>query len=373
MSESPRSFDEVLRDVLEQGLKGTEFQASRFFRDWFRVHGSAFYFLFKKNLTVTNLQHAELIALLRLHTKEGARIPGDELQFQNPEQFTATLNNIVNCFSGQPADIVSTLVDQYRRLFQRTVVVRPLFGSAAVFLPYGLELDLAAMCAYSGYIHSAGALVYLRRVDKAAKSDLRDALSSHLARTVQEGKKLYFVAYAHEDFDEIDVPYQADLRHGLDDTKIYVQKFYLESSPLVSVLDEIAAELHEHLVLAPPGQPEIARKKYTEEAYAVRDRTLWLMVDHAVSNTPRTRGDHRYFICYDQQFKNETPLHLFDEDKPAWTAPITIPHTMLGAMLNLTRPHWPQKGVVKIADPFVGTGTSVLEALKFKKSEAKRS
>jgi hypothetical protein len=366
------SFRAALRAALNVAFKvDPTFSTATFFDEWFRKRGTSTYFLFKKNLAVTNLQHAELMALVRLHTRNAANaVPGNELQFQSPEQFTATLENIVKCFQGvgsKPSVIAATIVDLYANLLERTVVVRPLYGSAAVYLPPGMSLNdenLARMCAYSGYIHSCGPLVFLRRVDKATVSDFETALTQHIGRTADPKKKLYFAVYSHEDHDEYDRQFAADLRHGLDDVKIYLQKFYLESQPLVAVLGKIREAHDTHIALAPASDPETGRKEFKETPNAVTDRTLWLLADHSVSADVRTRGAHRYFVCYDQRFKNDTPLHFFDEDKPAWTAPITIPHTMLGAMLNITRTEWPEGNVV-IGDPFVGTGTTVLETLKF--------
>lgn len=369
MAESVDSFRAELRTALTNSFLDGRFRPHVFFADWFRVRGTGHYFLFKKNLTVTNLQHAELAALLRLHVRENGAPLGDELQFQTPAQFIATVRHIIECFGGDVETRVRTIIENYCRILKRTVVIRPLFGSAAVYTPPGMEIQLAQMCAYSGYIHSCGPLILLRRVDKATKAELQSSLQKHLDtdRTLPPGKKVYFVPYAHEDHDRWDEDYRADLRHGLDDVKIYVQKFFLESEPLVSVLSSIAEKLGDRLCLAQPGNPHEARHKYKTrpEKDILTDRSFWLLADHAVSDRPRTRGAHRYFVCFDQRFKNETPLHLFDEDKPAWTAPITIPHTMLGAMLNLTRPHWPRGTDAVIADPFVGTGTTVLEALKF--------
>ena len=74
------------------------------------------------------------------------------------------------------------------------------------------------------------------------------------------------------------------------------------------------------------------------------------------------------YICYEQHYKNENPFHLFDEDKVGWIDHTTIPHTLAGAMINITRP-WPDQRSVRIADPFSGSGTFWLEAIKLPKTK----
>ena len=95
-----------------------------------------------------------------------------------------------------------------------------------------------------------------------------------------------------------------------------------------------------------------------------RTKTLFLIVDHAVGVDPRYPDDVRFLICYEQEYVNENCFHLFDEDKPAWIDHTTIPHTLMGAMINITRPWWPKDGV-RICDPFCGSGTTWLEGFKF--------
>jgi len=93
-------------------------------------------------------------------------------------------------------------------------------------------------------------------------------------------------------------------------------------------------------------------------------RTIWLIVDRAIDQGAASEGNMFFYICYDQRYYNDNPFHLFDENKPAWIAHTTIPHTLTGAMINITRPYWPIRGKVVLADPFAGTGTTWLETLK---------
>jgi hypothetical protein len=170
------------------------------------------------------------------------------------------------------------------------------------------------------------------------------------------------VIYAHEDFTKYDRPKAADLRNGLDDVKVYLEKYYLGTQRLVEVLRLLEAQFDQHLHIMGPGPFQ----DRNEQALSKCDPTssLWLLVDHGTSDVPRHRGDDQYLICYEQQYKNETPLHIFDENKPAWIDHTTIPHTLMGSMLNITAPWWPKNKPPVIGDPFAGTGTTWLEAAK---------
>lgn len=53
-------------------------KAKPFFREWLRRRGTCYFFLFKKNLKVTNIQFADLLALMRSHFKaDGSEPPTD--------------------------------------------------------------------------------------------------------------------------------------------------------------------------------------------------------------------------------------------------------------------------------------------------------
>jgi len=96
------------------------------------------------------------------------------------------------------------------------------------------------------------------------------------------------------------------------------------------------------------------------------DKTLWFIADYSTDPDVPRRGNKRYYICYEQQYVNENPFHAMDENKPAWIAHTTIPHTLMGAMLNLA---WMYAAgptpKLKVCDPFVGSGTTWFEASKF--------
>lgn len=355
-------FQQRLYESLAAAEETSGFSQGKFFKSWFRQSGRSYYFLFKKNLSVTNIQFAELLALVQAHLDTASGEALGSVQFFSTEEFYEAIRSLADSLpdgdshSSRRARILAEL---YSPLLRRAVVVKPFFGSCSVFLPYHLDINLEAICAESGYIHSCGPSVFVRRVDKSLKSDFFRALQEHLPKSRPPGPPPFFVFYAHEDFTEDDRGQASDLRHGLDDVKIHVEKFYMSSDHLVTVFREMQTIFEGRLKIPNPGS--YLREHVGEHD---RDHTLWLVLDHNPGGAPRRRGEHPYFICYDQQFLNENPFHIFDENKPAWIAHTTIPHTLLGAMINLTRPFWRRDQTV-ICDPFVGSGTTWLEAQKF--------
>jgi hypothetical protein len=62
----PRSPKSKLEPMELSGRAGRE----RIFREWYQHYGNRYLFLFKKNLGVTNIQFAELLALIRVHLRD---------------------------------------------------------------------------------------------------------------------------------------------------------------------------------------------------------------------------------------------------------------------------------------------------------------
>ena len=96
-----------------------------------------------------------------------------------------------------------------------------------------------------------------------------------------------------------------------------------------------------------------------------RDHSLIFLRDYGIKNNLR-RGETVHYVLYDQLLHNQNPCHIFEENKPGWSAPITAPHTLFGAMLNLPRPFLPSEpsDQITVCDPFVGSGTTACEAAK---------
>src|SRR5207253_3797420 len=204
MTRAPKStgktFEELLSDLLfsSETLHRTQVHGSRdeverkwifsagdFFDKWFRENGQAYYFLFRKNLKVTNIQFAELLALIQSTARSKTTgKPAHELQFLSVSEFYEAVSDIVDSFPRQhksPRARYDLIAQMYYSLLSRHVAVECFFGSCAVFVPPNLQIDLPLICAHSGYVHSCGLNIYTRKIDKAKKDEFFTALSRHLA------------------------------------------------------------------------------------------------------------------------------------------------------------------------------------------------
>lgn len=343
------------------------FSPGKFFTNWFRKSGSAHFFLFRKNLKVTNIQFAELLSLIRSHTQQLSKLAlVYNLQFMSVSEFKEAISNLVEAFPRLDKESrYDFIAKQYCQIISQHIVVDCFYGSCAVFVPPLLRLDIEAVCAYSGYIHSCGHNIFIRNIDKATTEEFYDVIGNYVEHSVGNDKPVFFSVYAHEDFTEYDREKKEYLRNGLDDVKVYVEKFYMGSERLTSVLNDMAQRFAGKLIIPDPGNYNEQHQEIRDKGGIDRTRTLWLLVDRSTGEGAKETGPHRYFICYEQQLMNENPFPLFDENKPAWIGPITIPHTLLAAMINIAEPTRVKSEVVVLGDPFVGTGTTWLEALKY--------
>jgi hypothetical protein len=361
------------------GADYVRFISAQFFREWYRQCGRAYFILFKKSLTVTNIQFAELLALLREHTYSEARPHArrPNIHLSSPAEIRDTLEHLIETFSGgkledlHPAAVA--IAKAYGSMFSHTVAVAPLYNSCAVYLPPRLALRLEKLCGEAGYVHSCGLLVYHRKVYKALYQDLADDLHLHFRRERMTQSKIKtitkrrFIFYSHEDFDNFEHRADVALRDGIDTVKLHMDKSFMGSDSLLTVSSKLAADFPN--TLAVPLSPKDPVKwgpplwGGTEEGSA---SSFFLLADRAIVPTTLAPDAARFYICYEQLWKNENPLHLFDENKPAWVSHTTIPHTLMGAMINITRP-WKPGAEIGVMDPFVGSGTTWLEVLKFGK------
>lgn len=350
------------------------FSSDDFFNKWFLQQGQSHFFLFKKNLKVTNIQFAELFASIRCHTvlTDGHNDNNDnfaDVHFMTKSRFKHAVTELIRSF---PWDEDSrngsyrTIVQLYARLLKHLIVIDCLHGSCIIYTPRHLAIDTQAICAHAGYIHSCGPCVYINRVDDADQDHFLKSINDYLKSSARpDAQKVFFSVYAHEDFTRFDREQESSLRHGLDDVKIYIEKFYMGSHRLVSVLNEMRSRFKNVLEIPEPGDYRKKHRIFRGKKNVDTSHTMWLIIDHSIGDVLSQAGHDRYFVCYDQRFVNQSPFHIFDENMPAWRAHTTIPHTLAGAMLSITRPWWANTKRVIIADPFAGTGTVPLEMMKF--------
>ncbi|MCL6508421.1 MAG: hypothetical protein K6T59_15515 [Bryobacteraceae bacterium] len=232
------------------------FHPPQFFEAWFRTHGTPLFFLFNKNLKVTNIQFAELLALIRRYVTSSVDATPIEVQFVSPRDFNATVTHIISTFHRDPQHPDhrwKTLADLYADMISRLICVDAFFGSCAVFLPPGLRLSLIDVCFRAGYIHSCGLNVFTRNVYKARKEVFISRVLTHCRKHFTGGNKVLFRVYCHEDFTPYDRPYEKALQAGLDDVKIHLGKTYMGGAALVEVLEELNEKTGGMLIIPAPG------------------------------------------------------------------------------------------------------------------------
>ncbi len=360
------TIQQEFKKALRAATSGQKFDHSAFIDVWFRDAGSAFYFLFKKHLGVTNIQMAELFALIRSHlTFPDAERP--HLRFLSIPEFTDSLKQLLETFTHPNVkDRVDVITSLYTELYQRTIVIDAFYGSCAVYVPPTVSLDIDQICSESGYIHSCGATVFIEKVYKTQMSAFAEQIRKY-AGSAFDGKNIIFTAYAREDWPDKEEKMPGLIAKGIEEVKIPVSKFFMGRDPVQDVLTKLAKQCGGRLKVARPGHLREDQMRFEKDDPDTidRGRTLFLVVDRQIGDNPRHPADTRFFICYEQRIFNSNPCHVFDEDKPAWIDHTTIPHTLMGAMINVTQPWWPKRSTVKVCDPFVGSGTSWLEALKY--------
>lgn len=367
----------ITQDILLESLKNfctntTGKCKNSFFENWFTKHGKTYNFIFKQNLFVTNIQFRELIDLIQLNvTKENSRT---QINFMTTHEFINLTSNIIESFIDEKIlegirngerrveDICSNLsviCDRYINLFENTIVIDAFYTSCIVSVPSSLEIDIQQICFQSGYIHSCGENIYTRNMRKAKYESFVKRLEEYLETS---NKKLNFIMYTHEDFPIKNKIYVNDFqKHGLDEIKFYLEKFYMQNVSLMQVVEEL--KNNEKL----KDKINIIKKIDAKNRNA--EECIWMIIDRSIKDDLKYPGESKYYICYKQIYINENPFHIFDEDKPGWINSVTIPHTLMGAMLNIGRAgcindnHENYK--IKVIDPFVGSGTTLLETLKY--------
>lgn len=240
------------------------FQKGKVFDKWFFENSSSYFFLFKKNLKVTNIQYAELISLIQLNATRNGKQMGSEILFLSVNEFNQSFREILATFlpenlsmaslsslEGMEYDLKSLsleIADYLIGLLSNIVVVDTFYGSCAVYLPPNIEVDISTMCGLSGYIHSCGRNLYTRNITKAKKPEFLNAIGNYLSSNKSDKKK-FFAVYAHEDFSSFDREVEEELKNGLDDVKIHVEKYHMGIYFLVSILKTMDEKFNSELVI----------------------------------------------------------------------------------------------------------------------------
>lgn len=354
----------ILANSIIESIKESEFRWDIFFNKWYKESGNPYFFLFRKNLSVTNLQFTELFSLLTNNTKSSYNSEKSiKLIFQSTSHvrnsFEKAINSLLEGYSEGDYKMVEDFSILYLDVFSKTIPVDLFFGSCAVFLTPTLDIDLGSLVHQSGYIHSAGRQIYIRNIAKARKPEFIGTLENYVSR-LESKSKTPFVVYSHEDFSGFDNSSKDLLEKGLNSNKIYLEKMSMGRYRLSSIVLELVnnKKIKEKIIVAESGS---FREKHK---FNRPNSTIWLISDKSISSgNIKFSGQTRYYICYEQLYKSESPFIIFDENKPAWKSHTTLPHSLTASLINIAQPIV-QKG--NIVDPFGGTGTTWLETLRLK-------
>lgn len=350
---------DLLTTCIIQSIHEQEFHWEKFFKLWFRDKGTPFFFLFKKNLGVTNTQFLELFNLITVHSSCVLDKEVEcKLLFYGTEHikntFSEAIISLLENFDGKDVTRFYEFSDRYIDVFSVTVAVDMFYGSSAVFTPPGIIVNLDQVVADAGYIHSAGYSVYIRNIKKAKHSDFFQNVKEFVNQIPSETEveRIPFVVYSHEDFSAFDKEYTELMDRGIEQCKIFVEKMNMGSERLSTIISDLGETFKERLIVPKPGD-------YRYEHNFKKTKSLWLISDRSTSSGQlKNPGGNRYYICYEQVLKNDSPFFYFDENKPAWKSHTTMPHSLTAALLNIARPI-AAEGF--ICDPFGGTGTTWFE------------
>ena len=139
--------DEAMKDILIKCFIDDDTKDQRsFFDKFYKEQGKGYFFLFKKNLTVTNIQFAELVALLKNHSSsEGEENVGSKFHFFTAAQFNDTIKELKDSYiidRSKPELIEQNIetaakhfAKTYYSLLQHIVVIDSYFTSCSVFIP----------------------------------------------------------------------------------------------------------------------------------------------------------------------------------------------------------------------------------------------
>ncbi|MEM6416059.1 MAG: hypothetical protein AAF720_15545 [Pseudomonadota bacterium] len=345
-------------------------------------HNRGYFFTFRAGVDVTNIQFAELTALLGRFSSYAftqANEPELEiglrnLQFHSTNEVRTILSNLWNSMVPDIDHVRDFVADEETfksvsktiklscaEIASRTIVVDFFKNSAAVFLPSTLSISLKNITINAGYVHSSGDLIYSRNTDKSSIAECTEKIERYLTIQNDVGVKVPFCLYTNGIFDKWESSLvKSEIRGGVNNLKFSGDKNYFGGVPLFSFRSQIEQRF--------PGRFHFvdSASHYQNQLSENDGRSgvFWLIRDRKLFSREAEEENEDIYIVYRQRFKNDDAICHFDEDKPAWIAPVTWPHSLTSAMLALTLERFSSEQELTIVDPFVGTGTSLIEAFK---------
>lgn len=320
------------------------------------------FFLFKQGLRKTNVNFAELIALLQIHCSDKGPASHIQFQFISSSEAKEYISENIRLGTNTTSEDITRLSSSLEDYFSDRIIVEFFYTSACVFLPPQVSINLEGIIVESGYVHSCGDLVFAEDTQRLGSLEAESAISDVIS-TLTDDERYLLVPYCHEDFTSRDRGDSEFLKDGLDDVKIHISKSFLGEIPLHEFVLALV-ENHKAMGAAAPTNYKLSRKRFNEQFPGKKMVTIWLISDSGIEPSNYRNSDKRFIICYRQRLKNDNPYHHYEENKPAWVSHTTLPHSLAGAMINIARPWLPRENAV-ISDPFCGSGTIYLEAQKF--------
>src|SRR2546421_462915 len=96
-------FEHLFGETISELIKAATLSEREFFSLWFRQRGQPIFFLFRKNLSQTNIQFTELLCLARTHIHiRSAKDTSPNIQFVTLEAFLRTLTPLFTHLKSLP-------------------------------------------------------------------------------------------------------------------------------------------------------------------------------------------------------------------------------------------------------------------------------
>ena len=284
----------------------------------------SFLFLFYRSNNQSNLQYVEIINILRRQACDRSFAIYDQTNY---DKFYNSNGSILEKFDDN----------------SRVTVVCPYENSLIVHCDY--EIDLIDAISKSGYIQSAGKLIFSGSWYDVDDQELANRLVKIASE--REGENGRFVFYTAEDFS-----LSQSVKEGINSVKFFKTKHYIGNQPAAKFMRYLQG-----LVSKFGGTVErLASTGHLKTSDT--DYSVFIIKDKIISTTKERARTSEHMIVYDSQFKKEIPTHIVDEWKPFWPGNFTTPQPLVQTMLGLVSE--PEKTLV--LDPFAGSGSIAIGA-----------
>lgn len=286
-------------------------------------------FVFQEGIDRTNIQRAELLALLEMFYED---LSYEIKQLDSPQAREGFGNGDVISFEEPVLDSVDE---------GRIAQIIFLKQSAIVFSNF--EIELVSIVARAGYIQSAGELIFLSKWESLSEETVTDKLNKFCFQKSAHFPVNFYVKSENRD------QYQKLDSILIDDTRYHIgpSSFRLARARILKNHEEA---LHGHSIET-KGDGVIFMYKDAQLGQS-REFLRDFYVDRNLTE---------YAVCYLSHYKKENFIHILDsksEAKPFWAGIFTTPHRLMNAMLNLGKVTKDQL----VLDPFCHTGTLAIEA-----------